>query len=84
MIRSHGSDAASVRKARGAFFTPEGITRHLAAWAIRSAEDRVLEPSTGEAAFLISAVERLIELGNTAPAVDGVEIHPRAREQLMH
>lgn len=76
MIRSHVGDVTSARKARGAFFTPEGITRHLAAWAIRSAGDRVLEPSTGEAAFLVSAVERLTELGNTAPAVDGVEIHP--------
>lgn len=76
MIRPRVSDVASARKARGAFFTPEGITRHLAEWAIRSTEDRVLEPSTGEAAFLVSAVERLTELGNTAPAVDGVEIHP--------
>lgn len=58
----------------------KGITRHLAAWAIRSAEDRVLEPSTGEAALLISAVERLTELGNNAPAVDGVEIHPPSAE----
>ncbi len=86
VVRSHVPDVASARKARGAFFTPEGITRHLAAWAIRSAEDRVLEPSTGEAAFLVSAVERLTELGNPAPAVDGVEIHPpsaRAAHELI-
>ena len=76
VIKPRVPAVASARKARGAFFTPEGITRHLAAWAIRTAEDRVLEPSTGEAAFLISAVERLIELGNPAPAVNGVEIHP--------
>ena len=46
----------------------------------------MLEPSTGEAAFLISAVERLIELGNTAPVVDGVEIHPpsaKAAQELV-
>lgn len=36
----------------------------------------MLEPSTGEAAFLISAIERRIELGNTAPAVDGVGSTP--------
>lgn len=40
----------------------------------------MLEPSAGEAAFLISAVERLKELGNSVPAVDGVEIHPPSAE----
>lgn len=80
MIHSRPSDVAAARKARGAFFTPEGITRHIAEWAIRSAEDRVLEPSTGEAAFLISAVERLRELGNGSPSVDGVEIHAPSAE----
>ena len=80
MIHSHPSDVAAARKARGAFFTPEGITRHIAEWAIRSAEDRVLEPSTGEAAFLISAVERLTDLGNESPRVNGVEIHSPSAE----
>ncbi len=74
------NDVAAARKARGAFFTPVGITRHLAEWAILSADDRVLEPSTGEAAFLISAVERLIELGAAAPIVNGVEIHAPSAE----
>lgn len=69
------ADPATARKARGAFFTPAGVTRHIAEWAIRSAGDRVLEPSTGEAAFLTAAVDRLISLGNSAPVVNGVEIH---------
>ncbi len=73
-------DVAAARKARGAFFTPVGITQHMAEWAIRSADDRVLEPSTGEAAFLVSAVERLLELGNEAPSVNGVEIHAPSAE----
>lgn len=68
-------DPATARKARGAFFTPAGITQHLAEWAIRSADDRVLEPSTGEAAFLEAAVTRLKALGSSSPVVDGVEIH---------
>lgn len=59
----HGSttDTPELRKSRGAFFTPGGITDHLADWGITSAEDRVLEPSAGEAAFLSSAVRRLCE-----------------------
>jgi adenine-specific DNA-methyltransferase len=68
-------DPATARKARGAFFTPAGITQHLAEWAIRSVDDRVLEPSTGEAAFLEAAVNRLRNLGSGEPIVDGVEIH---------
>ena len=73
-------DSSSVRKARGAFFTPAGITQHIADWAIQDPADKVLEPSTGEAAFLTAAVERLISIGADTPVVHGVEIHaPSAR-----
>lgn len=68
-------DAARARKARGAFFTPEPLTRHLTKWAVRHRCDRVLEPSAGEAAFLTAAVERLQQLGTERPEVFGVEIH---------
>lgn len=68
-------DTPQLRKARGAFFTPPGVTRHLATWAIQSAADTVLEPSAGEAAFLVAAIERLRDLGAPSPAVDGVELH---------
>jgi adenine-specific DNA methylase len=70
------TDTLSVRKARGAFFTPDGITRHVAEWAIRDPNDRVFEPSAGDAAFLSAAVQRLGALGNKRPRVHGVEIHP--------
>lgn len=75
---SAAADTAKLRKARGAFFTPEAITRFVTNWAVRDATDRVLEPSAGDAAFLVQAVRRLRELGNDAgcPRVDGVEIHP--------
>lgn len=70
--------AAATRKARGAFFTPGEIARFLADWAIRSPADRVLEPSCGEAAFLVSAAQRLAKLGK-APLltnqIEGVDIH---------
>jgi methylase of polypeptide subunit release factors len=70
------TDTAAARKARGAFFTPTEITRYLAQWAVRSAEDRVFEPSAGDAAFLVAAVERLQELGAVRPELHGVEIDP--------
>jgi adenine-specific DNA methylase len=78
---STAPDTAELRKARGAFFTPEAITRFITNWAVRLPEDTVLEPSAGDAAFLVQAVERLRDLvaGDTrAPRVDGVEIHPHS------
>lgn len=73
-------DTAEVRKARGAFFTPEALSRYVTEWAVRTPEDRILEPSCGEAAFLLSAVERLAALraavdSDAAPQLHGVELH---------
>lgn len=69
-------DTAKMRKARGAFFTPQAITRFITDWAIREADATVLEPSAGDAAFLVEAVRRLRELGaDTPPKVNGAEIH---------
>lgn len=72
-------DTAELRKARGAFFTPEPIARFIADWAIRDREDGVLEPSAGDAAFLVEAVRRLRQVAPsgdlTPPTVHGVEIH---------
>lgn len=71
-------DTPALRKERGAFFTPFNITEFVASWAIRSGGDRVLEPSAGDAAFLVAAVARIGKLrkGKGAePEVDGVEIH---------
>ena len=78
MILIHPNDTPELRKERGAFFTPSDITDFVAKWAIRAAEDRVMEPSAGDAAFLVAAVARLAQLAGSAcakPAVDGVEIH---------
>ncbi|KWF86291.1 methyltransferase [Burkholderia diffusa] len=71
-------DTPALRKERGAFFTPDEITRFVANWAIRGPSDQVLEPSAGDAAFLVAAVDRLRALSpgvDLRPTVDGVEIH---------
>lgn len=69
-------DTTDLRKARGAFFTPEPVASFVVDWAVRNADDAVLEPSCGEAAFLTHAVSALSALGaQTPPRVDGVEIH---------
>jgi adenine-specific DNA-methyltransferase len=74
----HPEDTPELRKGRGAFFTPSGITEFVSGWAIRAASDRVMEPSAGDAAFLVAAVRRIASLlrnKRVTPEVDGVEIH---------
>jgi len=86
----HPDDTPALRKERGAFFTPDEITRFIAHWAIRKADDLVMEPSAGDAAFLVAAVARLRELAtdcDAPPVVDGVEIHAHsakvARQRVL-
>jgi adenine-specific DNA methylase len=76
----HPQDSESLRKARGAFFTPPAIASFIANWAVRGPGDRVLEPSAGDAEFLVHAVERLSALGSDQPVVDGVELHAWSAE----
>ncbi len=73
-------DTPTLRKARGAFFTPEPISRFVTAWAVREATDAVLEPSAGDASFLVQAAQRLRDLAGSEhrPQVTGVEIHPHS------
>src|SRR3546814_17103222 len=71
-------DTPALRKARGAFFTPPALARFISDWAIRSGTDTVLEPSCGDAAFLLPAIDRLRGLGAPAKLTDqlhGIEIH---------
>ncbi|WP_163511706.1 N-6 DNA methylase [Fodinicola acaciae] len=62
---------AAERKARGAFFTPPELCRYVVDWAVRAPADAVLEPSCGEAAFLLAAAEKVDGRGE----LHGVELH---------
>ncbi len=57
-------DSAAARKERGAFFTPPQIASFLTSETILSRDDRVLEPSCGEAEFVLAACGRLRALGH--------------------
>lgn len=65
-------------KARGAFYTPERLTRFLVRWGVRSRGERVLEPSCGDGAFVAAIADRFQELGGVASAwhLLGVEREP--------
>ena len=73
-------DLPELRKARGAFFTPPEIAEYLAAWAVGGDPNaRVLDPTCGEAVFLLAAAERLRHMGAPPEALDdrvhGVDLH---------
>ena len=75
------SSSTSAGKARGAYFTPEALCRFLVTWAIRTPDDRVLEPAAGEAAFLLAAASRLAELSaDPAGRLTGVELHAESAD----
>lgn len=67
------------QKARGAFFTPLEISQFISNWAIRTGGDHVLEPSCGDAAFLLPSAAKLVELGASAEVLPtllhGMDIH---------
>lgn len=76
-------DTGAARKARGAFFTPQVLCDWVSAWAIRSADDVVLEPSCGDAEFLLAAGRRLTTLGSTSPELRGAEIHQDSADEAL-
>jgi len=55
-------NGVSKDKLRGGYYTPPEITEFLAKWAIKGKGDNVLEFSFGNGNFLVSIVNRLIEL----------------------
>ncbi|MGA1841890.1 MAG: hypothetical protein ACMUIU_14825 [bacterium] len=55
------------KKKIGAFYTPSEASLILCGWAIRSSEDRILEPSFGGCDFLEQAKFRLELLGAKTP-----------------
>lgn len=72
-------------KARGAFYTPEELTRFLARWAIRAADDRVLEPACGDGAFVTAVAQRFATLGveDLAGRLIGVERDPDEAQKAL-
>lgn len=67
-------------KARGAFYTPDNTTRFLVRWAVRTNDDRVLEPSCGDGAFVSALAERFLELGRPWPASQLIGVERDAAE----
>jgi len=56
----------AVRKRRGEFYTPSQVSSLMARWALRSADDVVLDPAVGSGAFLLQGAARLKSFGASA------------------
>jgi hypothetical protein len=69
--------------ALGAYYTDVQAADFLVAWAVRSPNDRILDPSFGGGVFLRSASRRLrSRRGSPGKNVCGVEIDPGAPVHL--
>ena len=79
-----GDDLRSARKKMGIYYTPDDLTEIVTRWAIRSADDTILEPSFGGCGFITSIRERLSELNakNLALNVFGCDLDPDAFDHL--
>jgi type I restriction-modification system DNA methylase subunit len=53
---------AAERHALGQFYTPPAIAELITKWAVRTADDKVLDPGCGSGTFLVKAYKRLLEL----------------------
>src|SRR5262245_34014099 len=60
-------------KTRGGYYTPLAVADWLASWAIRSPNDRVLEPSCGDGAFLV-ATTGVLKRRRTSRIKAGAEV----------
>lgn len=70
------------RKRLGAWYTTENLVRPLVNWAIRSARDRVMDPSCGDGAFLLASAGRLREFHSRSSRAHlfGFDLSQRAIE----
>ncbi|MEM2005514.1 MAG: N-6 DNA methylase [Zestosphaera sp.] len=71
---------ASERHALGQFYTPPAIAELITKWAVRSPEDKVLDPGCGSGTFLVKAYKRLLELKGYRGATE--RVHKEILSQL--
>lgn len=79
-------DFLTEKKKRGIYYTPPEASKILCEWAIKSTDDKILEPSFGACGFLESSCARLKEIGNPSPSLQifGCDIDPKAFNGYLH
>src|SRR5258706_14884194 len=72
---------ADLQKRTGAYFTPSDAVRALVGWAVKSPQDRMLDPSCGDGRFIASHRRSVgVEQEHGCSAV----AHERAPWALIH
>jgi len=72
----------SQQKQTGSFYTEGKVAETVVNWAIRNADDKVLEPSFGDGVFIEKALTRFAELGSAMPRITAIEIQPSVAERV--
>lgn len=70
----HPTLAGSSARKLGAYYTPPLASQYMARWSIRRGDERVLEPSVGDGAFVAAVAREAIRHGANGADVTGVEI----------
>ena len=68
-------------KQTGAYFTPEKVVRSLVKWAVRSSEDRLLDPACGDGRFV---AQHARSVGIELDADSSASAMQRAPSALIH
>ena len=72
---------ATLQKQTGAYYTPDYVVRSLVRWAVRSKNDRMLDPACGDGRFLVPHPRAVgVEQDPVAAAV----VHERVPGALIH
>ena len=79
----HRTLIGSTARQLGAYYTPSVAALHMARWALRTGDDRVLEPSAGDGQFVRAVKSHGWELDNGSPDVWGVEIARDTHDELI-
>ena len=70
------------RKRLGQFYTPGSEASSFAKWAIRTGNERILEPSAGDGALLVAALERAASLSGQPRTALACDIDSESVESL--
>jgi type I restriction-modification system DNA methylase subunit len=67
----------------GQFYTPKPIAELIVKWAIRSPDDKVLDPGCGSGTFLVETYKRLAELKLKKPFKDIKHVPEDVHRQIL-
>lgn len=72
------------RKSLGAYYTPSYVSLPITKWAVREANDIVMDPTFGGCSFIEHAIKVLSSVGNKSPhkSIYGTDVDPTAFEHL--